>query len=109
MPENIKPETPNENLEKNEPIDNGNEPFESDTQKVVRQHMEDKDHVISHDDIANIRVGMTPPTLDEATAARFKGEDAIESAEDDIVGDENKLEEGKNAKDNRVTPWDTID
>lgn len=33
--------------------------FESDIKKVVRKHMEDKDHVFTEEDIRNVRVGMT--------------------------------------------------
>ena len=47
--------------------------FESDTQKIVRKHLEDKNHVISEDEIRNIRVGMTPsPEQNPA------GEDAVQ-------------------------------
>ena len=109
MPENINPRSPGETPERNQDGENGtSERFQSDTQKVVRKHLEDKDHVITDEDMANIRVGMTPPELDEATAARFGGDSAIEKAEDEALGDEDKLEEGNNSKDNRVTPWDTI-
>ena len=40
------------------------ERFESDAKKIVRRHLEDKDHVITEEEIASIRIGMTPP-LDE--------------------------------------------
>ena len=55
-----------------EPNDSQNvDKFESDTQKVVRQHLEDKDHVISDEDIDNIRIGMTPP-VDPKDKARIQ-------------------------------------
>jgi len=40
-------------------------PFESDTQKIVRRHLEDPNHVITDEDLKNIRVGMTPPVMDK--------------------------------------------
>lgn len=107
MPENNNPKPSAENLERDEISNNGEERFESDTQKLVRKHLEDKDHVITEEEIANIRVGMTPVQPDEATAARFD-EEAIEKAEDHIVGNDDKLPEGDNPKDNRATPWDAI-
>lgn len=84
------------------------EKFESDTQKVVRKHLENKDHVITEEEIASLRVGMVPP-LDEATAARFEGDDAVEEAEEEITGDQDNIEESKNDRDNRLTPWDTVE
>jgi hypothetical protein len=39
--------------------------FESDTKKLVRRHLSDKDHVITDEEIASIRVGMTPPLESE--------------------------------------------
>ena len=42
------------------------ERFESDAKKIVRRHLEDKDHVITEEEIASIRVGMVPPTEESA-------------------------------------------
>ena len=82
--------------------------FESDTQKLVRRHLEDEDHEITEEEIASVRVGMTPPILDEATEARFEDEDAKEETERKYLGDD--ADEGDvPAKDERITPWDTID
>lgn len=85
-----------------------NERFESDTQKLVRQHLEDKDHVISDADIANIRVGMVPPDFDNASDSRFKDDNAAEAADNNLL---NRADGGKeeNLDDKRITPWDTID
>ena len=38
--------------------------FESDTQKIVRRHLENKNDVITEEDIRNVRVGLTPPPTD---------------------------------------------
>ena len=78
------------------------ERFVSDTQKIVRRHLENEDDVISHEDIANVRVGMTPP-LDENDEA------AIETYEERLKEkDPNNSEDGLPGK-QKMTPWDVID
>ena len=95
-----------ENVDRNENDNANGEGFESDTQKVVRQHMEDEDHVLTDDDIANIRVGMVPPEFDPATEERIsEAEKRLGDDADDA--DEKKVD--KNLEDERITPWDTID
>lgn len=95
------------NVDKNENTENANgERFESDTQKVVRQHLENEDHVITDEDIAKIRVGMVPPQFDRPT------EDRISEAEERLGSDSDDSHErkvDKNIEDERITPWDTID
>ena len=88
---------------------NGEERPLTDTQKIVRRHLENEDDIITDEDIANVRIGMTPDDLDDATEARFKGEDAIEEEEKDILGDIDKIEEDENTKNKKITPWDTIE
>lgn len=84
--------------------------FQSDTQKIVRRHLEDEDHVITDEEMENIRVGMTPPEAAKTTARQLLDKDALDEAEKKVVGDKDDLEEGENDKDKRiVTPWDTID
>lgn len=82
------------------------EKFESDTQKIVRKHLEDPDHQITDEEMQNIRVGMTPPEFSEATNARLEGEEAIEQVEKKIVGDEEQIEEDKNTRNDKLNPWD---
>ena len=100
-----------ENVERNEnpQTEATEERFLSDTQKVVRRHLENEEDIITDEDIANVRVGMTPPSLDAPTKARFEDEEAKDEIEEEYLGDEDKLEEGDNPKDERVTPWDTIE
>ena len=88
---------------------NGEERPLTDSQKIVRRHLENEDDIITDEDIANVRIGMTPADLDEATEARFKGEDAIEEEEEEILGDIDDIEEDENTKNKQITPWDTID
>jgi hypothetical protein len=84
--------------------------FESDTQKLTRKHLEDENHVFTEEEIRNLRVGMTPPALDEATEARFEDEEAKEKVEEKLIGDEDNLEEDKKLEKpgQKITPWDTI-
>ncbi len=82
------------------------EKFESDTQKIVRKHLEDPDHKITDEEMQNIRVGMIPPEFSEATNARLEGEEAIERVEKKIVGNEEQIEEDKNTRNDKLNPWD---
>ncbi len=82
------------------------EKFESDTQKIVRKHLEDPDHQITDEEMKNIRVGMIPPELSEATNARLEGDDAIEEVEKKIVGHEDQIKEEKNTRNDKLNPWD---
>ncbi|HEU4633354.1 MAG TPA: hypothetical protein VFS22_05175 [Flavisolibacter sp.] len=78
------------------------ERFESDTQKIVRRHLEDENHVITEDEIRNVRVGMTPPP-DAPT------EEAIREREEKIADrktpDENETAPGEQ----QATPWDVLE
>lgn len=109
MPEDhINPQpSHDENAERQESAEN-TERFESDTQKLVRKHLEDKDHVITDEDIANVRVGMVPPEFDTATEARFEGEESRENVEENLLGNQDE-DTDENLDDKRITPWDAID
>ena len=78
--------------------DNKNQmkPVESDTQKIIHRHLENKDDIITDEDIKNVKVGVTPAVPDAATLARF------EDVEDERKDETN--EEGK-----PLTPWDLVD
>lgn len=75
---------------------NERQPFESDTQKIVREHLSDPNHVISEEDFKNVRIGMTPE-LDETTREQI---DTLQQRVD---------EQQKEAGGPAVTPWDVID
>ncbi|HTM93179.1 MAG TPA: hypothetical protein VL095_12220 [Flavisolibacter sp.] len=96
-----------ENNENREDINN--EPFESDTQKIMRRHLENKDDIITDEDIANIRVGMVPPEFDRATESRFEGDEAREEVENEITGETKEINKDENLDEGQITPWDTID
>jgi hypothetical protein len=113
MPENsinLQPED-SENVERNNEnsLDMNNGQFESDTQRIIRRHLENKDDIITDDDIASVRVGMSPPQFDEATAARFEGEGTLEEAEEDSVEGTEDMSEDENLDEKQITPWDTLD
>lgn len=112
MPEErINPQPDNaENVERNENIENiDNDRFESDTQKIIRRHLENKDDVITDEDIASVRVGMVPPEFDAATEARFEDDENREDVEEKLIGNTENLDKDENLDEGQVTPWDTID
>ena len=99
-----------ESVEKNENREDiDNERFESDTQKIMRRHLENEDDIITDEDIANIRVGMVPPEFDRATESRFEGDEAREEVEDEITGETKEMNKDENLDNGQITPWDTID
>lgn len=65
---------------------------QSDAQKLVREHMENKDHVISDEEFKNIQVG-----------ARNDNDRDI-----DRLVEENKKKEDKAPPDSPITPWDAL-
>ncbi len=71
---------------------NGNEKYESDTQRIIHRHLQNKDDVITDDDIKNVRVGVDPSIPDEVTLLRFEEDEDLD-------------ESGKGP----ITPWNTID
>lgn len=78
-----------------------NNRFESDTQKLVRQHMEDPNHQITEEEIASVRIGMTPP-IDAPT------QQAVRDAEDRIADKKADSEEDTLPGTQKSTPWDVI-
>jgi hypothetical protein len=99
-----------ESVEKNgNREDINNERFESDTQKIMRRHLENEDDIITEEDIANIRVGMVPPEFDRATESRFEDDKAREEVEDEITGETKEINKDENLDGGQITPWDTID
>lgn len=67
----------------------------TDTQSIVHRHMNDKNDIITDEDIRNVQVGETtePVTIGAEAEARLEDED----------------EEENNTGSKPVTPWDTID
>jgi len=99
-----------ENLEVNENVENvDNERFESDTQKIIRRHLENKDDIITDEDIAGVRVGLVPPEFDSATEVRFEDEEAREDVEKELLGDTEDTKKDENLDEGQITPWDTLD
>lgn len=112
MPQNrVNPQPEqDENVQPDQNVENvDTERFESDTQKIIRRHLENKDDVITDEDIAGVRVGLVPPEFDSATAARFESEEATEDAEDEILDDSENLKSDENVTGEQITPWDTVD
>lgn len=78
------------------------EPFESDAKKLADRHLADPDHVITDEDMRNIRVGVTPPP-DEPT------QEAIDQA-DEKIADRKTTDEDKTLPGSqKITPWDVVE
>ncbi len=84
---------------------NQNKPIESDSEKIVRRHLENEEDEISDADIRNVRIvgeDDEPTTIaaeaDKKNKEDLKDEDGAED-EDDALPDPN---------DKPVTPWDVI-
>lgn len=101
-PEQENPETPETTGERSER-------FVSDTQKIVRRHLENEDDVITDEDIRSVRVGMTPPLMDEPTEARFGNEEEKDTVEEEYLSTREDKEEPEANAGDTLTPWDTID
>ena len=82
--------------------DQNGERFESDTQKVVRRHLENEDDIITDEDIRNVRVGMTPP-LDTPT------EEAIKDREEKAADRKTPSEDETLPGEQKITPWDVVE
>ncbi|HEU0063904.1 MAG TPA: hypothetical protein VFQ58_02695 [Flavisolibacter sp.] len=79
-----------------QPEDNNQpEQHESDTQRIIHRHLQDKDDIITDEDIRNVRVGMTPPISDVPTLARFEEHESNNGT---------RIENGE-----QITPWDTVE
>jgi len=75
------------------------ERFESDTQKIIHRHLEDEDHQITDEEIANVRIGMTPP-IDE---------EDVPDTEEKVADTKNDSEADDVPGSQKVTPWDTLE
>lgn len=113
MPEdqiNPQPHQRDENVEGNENTKNtGNDRFQSDAEKIVHRHLKNKDDIITDEDIASVRVGLSAAEFDEATEARFEDENVREDVENEHLEGTEEMKEDKNLDKGQITPWDTID
>lgn len=51
--------------------------FESDTQKLVHRHLQDKNHVITEEELRNVRIGVMPPDQTNGRGEiNFRGDNA---------------------------------
>jgi hypothetical protein len=80
----------------------GHKPTEElSTQDLVRRHMEDKNHVISDEEMESVRVGLPnneEPTIAAEAETYFKGEDDADETKED----------GENSA-RPTTPWDVVE
>ena len=88
-----------ENEQNQQPQSERPERFESDTQKLMRKHMADPNHKITDEELAGVRVGMSPGA-DEPT------QEAIKSAEDKVADTKSIKDDETLPGAQRITPWD---
>jgi hypothetical protein len=79
-----------------------NQRFESDAAKLVRRHLSDPDHVITDEEMANVRVGMTPPP-DAPT------QQAVKEADNRIADRKADSESDAVPGAQKSTPWDVLE
>ena len=79
-----------------------NERFQSDAEKLANKHLADPDHVITDEEFASIRVGVTPAIPDEPTRQ------AIDDGEDRIADKESNDEDDTIPGAQKMTPWDIV-
>ncbi|MDB5207356.1 MAG: hypothetical protein JWR72_2431 [Flavisolibacter sp.] len=91
----------NESLEPKEP--HFKEQFETDSQKIVRRHLENESDIITDEDIRSVRIGISP-------SHEVQSEQNLEELIDDIESEREKDDDTDVATtDNPITPWDTIE
>ena len=78
------------------------EEFETDSQKIVRRHLENENDVITDEDIRSVRIGITSSQKENPEQKLEELIDAIDS--------EKKTDEDSDVKvaDDPITPWDTV-
>ena len=74
---------------------------ESDAAKLARLHLEDEDHVITDEDMRNIKIGVVSET-DTTT------EEAIEESDDKIADRKADNDDDEIPGGQKVTTWDVI-
>lgn len=83
--------------------DNGAaEPFASDAKKLADQHMADPNHVITEEDMRNIRVGISATPDAPTQEAINEAEERV--ADRKIIGEEETLPGSQ-----KISPWDVVE
>lgn len=82
---------------------NGNTPgnpkeerFQPDTTKIVHRHLEDKEHIITDEEIRSVRISTELPPFDEVTTGAEAATNVIKSEQEE-------------PSDRPVTPWNTVE
>ncbi|RYZ59743.1 MAG: hypothetical protein EOO14_08065 [Chitinophagaceae bacterium] len=78
------------------------ETYASDAKKLSDQHMADPNHVITEEDMRNIRVGVTP-SPDAPTQA------AISEAKERVADRKSIDEEDTLPGSQKISPWDVVE
>ena len=86
---------------KNQSQDEAPQKFQSDAQKLANKHLSDPDHIITDEELANVRIGMTPPP-DAPTR------EAIRNADEKIADRKSDNDSDTAPGAQKTTPWDMI-
>lgn len=74
--------------------------FESDTQKIVRRHLEDPNHTITEEELRNVRIGMTP-------VINPGREDLLDETPDPT--ESNNYPDEAQSNSDAAKPWNTVE
>ena len=88
--------------QKNQLPEQNNQRFQTDAEKLTNLHLADPDHVITDEEFAKIRVGVTPPDPDEPT------QQAVAESEDRIADHKTDSDDDTIPGAQKSTPWDVI-
>lgn len=77
------------------------QPFQSDTEKLAQRHLANPDHVITEEELRNVRVGMAP--LPDGPT-----EEALRNADEKIADHKADREEDTTPGSQKITPWNLI-
>jgi hypothetical protein len=82
-------------------VNEGNMPLETDSEKIVRRHLEDEDDQITDADIRNVRIvgGEELTATDDETSLTDEEQDITRTDKDNELPDPN---------DKPITPWDVV-
>ena len=78
--------------------------FESDTRKIIHRHLNNRDDIITEEDIRNIRVGLTPANGDNEKQREIPKDTSSSLDEEAQDADKEAIR-----RENPVIPWNAIE
>jgi hypothetical protein len=90
-----------DNNRNGEPSNNRRDEFRTDASKLAKKHLSDPNHVITEEEMRNIRVGV-------ASGPDAPTRQAVKDAEDRIADSKSDKEDDTLPGGQKLTPWDTL-